>query len=367
MYTEIIKIIEGGMKKDLKKIVGYSSLLADKLRKDGQDGLAKKIESVISSSKPDKSSAVSLSELISTPVDQESRLSIVDITYPSENDARLILSNQIKHSIQNFIGSLKFRDKFYQAGIDSNHSLLLYGPPGGGKSSIAKYISYKTKLPLVTARLDTIVSSLLGNTAKNIRRIFEFADQKPCILFLDEFDAIAKARDDHYEMGELKRVINSLLQNIDNFTKNNILIAATNHKELLDKAIWRRFDTIVEVGFIQHEFEIKELIRLYMNGFQADFLEDKKKGDAIVAEFRKHSPSDIKTICHKAITGQIMKNSNSLTMEALLESMYSFDNHGNYDNDGLIKFLNRNHITQTEISVFLDVSLRQVKNALSNR
>ena len=367
MYAEIIKIIEGGMKKDLKKIVGYSTLLAKKLRKDGQDGLASKIESVINSVKPEKASSVSLSELVSTPVDQESRLSIVDITYPDKNDSRLILSSTIEQTIKNFVGSLNFRDKFHQVGIDSNHSLLLYGPPGSGKSSIAKFISHETGLPLVTARLDTIVSSLLGNTAKNIRRIFEFADQKPCILFLDEFDAIAKARDDHYEMGELKRVINSLLQNIDNYTKNNILIAATNHKELLDKAIWRRFNTVVEVGFIQNESEIKELVNLYLHGFKTDFLEDKKKSDALVEEFRKHSPSDIKTICHNAIANQIIKNSDSLPLEAILGSIYSFDNHGNYNNDGLIKFLNKNHITQTEISEFLDISLRRVKNILSNR
>ncbi|MEQ9149775.1 MAG: ATP-binding protein, partial [Cytophagales bacterium] len=260
-----------------------------------------------------------------------------------------------------------YRDQFHKVGIQSNHSLLLYGPPGSGKSSIAKYISCETNLPLVTARLDTIVSSLLGNTAKNIRRIFEFADQKPCILFLDEFDAIAKARDDHYEMGELKRVINSLLQNIDLFTKNNILIAATNHNELLDKAIWRRFNTVVEVGFLKNEGEIKDLIRLYLNGFKTNFLDDKKKSDALINEFRKHSPSDIKTICHNSIANQIIKGSESLNMESLLECIYSFDNHNNYENDGLIKFLSDNYVTQTEISEFLDISLRQVKNVLSNK
>ena len=118
MYTEIIKIIEGGMKNDLKKIVGYSNLLAEKLRKDGQDGLAKKIESVISSSKPASSKTVSLNELVSAPVDQESRLSIVDVTHPGEHDARLILSSQIRNAIENFISSLKFRDRFHQVGID---------------------------------------------------------------------------------------------------------------------------------------------------------------------------------------------------------------------------------------------------------
>lgn len=124
-------------------------------------------------------------------------------------------------------------------------------------------------MPLVVARFDAIVSSLLGNTAKNIRKIFDFADHKPCILFLDEFDAIAKARDDQYELGELKRVINSLLQNIDSFAKQNILIAATNHPELLDKAIWRRFNTVIEIGVPQDE-ELVRLLKTFVDDFNTD-------------------------------------------------------------------------------------------------
>ena len=114
-------------------------------------------------------------------------------------------------------------------------------------TSAAKYIAAKMNLPLVAARLDTLISSLLGNTAKNIHKIFEFAKRQPCVLFLDEFDAIAKARDDQHELGELKRVVNSLLQNIDEYCQDGILIAATNHHELLDSAIWRRFQTVIEM------------------------------------------------------------------------------------------------------------------------
>ena len=97
---------------------------------------------------------------------------------------------------------------------------MLYGVPGCGKSTVAKYIAQQIGLPLVIARLDALVSSLLGSTSKNIRKVFDFADSRPCILFLDEFDAIAKARDDQHELGELKRVINSLLQNIDSLSSH---------------------------------------------------------------------------------------------------------------------------------------------------
>ena len=141
----------------------------------------------------------------------------------------------------------KSRDKLIAAGIDETNTLLLYGPPGCGKTTVAKYISMKTGLPLITARLDGLISSLLGSTAKNIRKIFDFASRQECILFLDEFDVIAKVRDDKNETGELKRVVNSLIQNIDIFSRDSIIIAATNHHELLDPAIWRRFDVQVEI------------------------------------------------------------------------------------------------------------------------
>jgi SpoVK/Ycf46/Vps4 family AAA+-type ATPase len=119
--------------------------------------------------------------------------------------------------------------------------MLIYGPPGCGKTQLAKYISSETSLPLITARADSLISSYLGSTAKNIRQLFVHAMSRPCVLFLDEFDSIAKMRDDNYELGELKRVVISLLQNIDAMGKDHVLIAATNHEHLLDPAIWRRF------------------------------------------------------------------------------------------------------------------------------
>jgi len=91
------------------------------------------------------------------------------------------------------------------------------------------------------ARLDGLISSYLGSTAKNIRALFDFAAKTPCVLFLDEFDAIAKVRSDAQEMGELKRVVNSFLQNLDTLGRQSIVLAATNHETLLDAAVWRRF------------------------------------------------------------------------------------------------------------------------------
>ena len=361
MYTEILKIIEGGLGKDLKKVKSFAILLADKLKKDGDEKLSKMIIELIE--KNQAMSNVTLDELATSPVDQESRMDIVDLYQPEKNAQKLIFDKLLENKIQNFINGVKYSSKLLKAGVESQNTLLLYGTPGGGKTSVAKFIAQETNLPLVVARFDAIVSSLLGNTAKNIRKIFDFADNKPCILFLDEFDAIAKARDDQYELGELKRVINSLLQNIDRFSKNNILIAATNHPELLDKAIWRRFNTVIEIGKPLDE-EINALLHAYLKGYKNNLLEDKKKVDRIVKLLNGKTPSDIKSIIHGVIAQSIINNTGLITFENILVEIYDFDHHGATSIEQLVEFLNANGVGQAMIAEHLNISLRQVRNVI---
>ena len=361
MYTEILKIIEGGLGKDLKKIKSFAMLLAEKLKKDGDDKMPKMIIELIE--KNESFSNVTLDELVTSPVDQESRMNIVDVYMPEKNFQTLVFDKLLENKIKNFVNGVKHSNDLLKAGVDSQNTLLLYGTPGGGKTSVAKYIAQQTNLPLVIARFDAIVSSLLGNTAKNIRKIFEFADNKPCILFLDEFDAIAKARDDQYELGELKRVINSLLQNIDRFSKNNILIAATNHPELLDKAIWRRFNTVIEIGKPLDE-EISALLHTYLKNHKTILLDDKKRTDKIVKLLNGKTPSDIRSIVNNVIAKSIINKSGTLTYEDLLIEIYDFDHHGATSIDQLITFLNANGIGHAMIADHLDISLRQVRNVI---
>jgi AAA+ superfamily predicted ATPase len=307
-----------------------------------------------------------MEQLINTaPVDTETRLSIVDIFNPSDVNLEVIIPENVENKIFEFIKLIENKDKIRSLGIPLQSTLLLYGAPGVGKTTIAKYISVQTKLPLVTARLDSLISSLLGNTSKNIRRVFEYADSKPCILFLDEFDAIAKARDDQHEMGELKRVINSLLQNIDHFSQNNILIAATNHPELLDKAIWRRFNSVIEVNHPGNE-GVRKLLTLYANNYNHDFISDKRKFDKLVHVLSQKTPSDIRSIVTNAITQAIVDNRDKIIVEDLLIENFQFEKHGNFTSDELIKYLNENGVPKLQIADLLNVSIRQIRNNLKD-
>ncbi len=361
MYTEIIKIIEGGLDKDKEKVINYSNLLAQKLSEQGEKKMAEKIQKLITSKSVHP---VYLDELISTPVDQETRMSIVDVSmnYPVEENS-IVLPESIKLKLEDFIESIKYKEQMQKMGLDLISTLLLYGPPGCGKTTIAHYLSNRIQMPLVTARLDTMISSLLGNTAKNIRMIFDFAKRKPCILFLDEFDAIAKARDDQHELGELKRVVNSLLQNIDEFSKDNILIAATNHQNLLDDAIWRRFTSIIEIPKPLSE-DIIKLIKMFFKDISWDFENDLKKADTGAKLLENLSPSDIKNICYNAIKKCVISGENAVSFHDFIYEVYLYKTHSTFSQKDIVKFLNDSGVSQANIAKTIKISLRQVRNFL---
>jgi len=143
--------------------------------------------------------------------------------------------------------------------------LLLVGPPGVGKTHTAYYLADLLKLPLFLLDLSATISSYLGKTGLNIRAALDYARSQPALLFLDEFDAIAKRRDDPTDLGELKRIVNVLLKELETWPSNGIVVAATNHPDLLDNAIWRRFDQVIRLGAPGRQAR-QELIERYLGG-----------------------------------------------------------------------------------------------------
>lgn len=242
--SEVLKILDGALRANASMAANYAGLLADKLEEAGLRQQARQVRErlarapVALASVQDASRGISLSNL---PVDGESRLHTVDVSQPAPGDISLVLPNAIESRVKEFLEGVRHHDALVQAGAAMPNRLLMHGPPGTGKTQLARWISGDLRLPLLTVRCDTLVSSLLGQTSRNLRRVFEYAENLPCVLFLDEFDALAGARGNERDVGELQRVVIALLQNIDALPDSTILLAATNHDQLLDPAIWRRF------------------------------------------------------------------------------------------------------------------------------
>ena len=168
--------------------------------------------------------------------------------HPERPLTSLFLAKAIRNACQELIEEQGRAEVLRAHGLEPRHRVLLAGPPGNGKTSLAESLAFELALPLFAVRYDAVVTSYLGETAQRLRRLFDFVRTEPCVLFFDEFDAIGKERGDLHETGEIKRVVTTLLLQLDDLPSYCVLVAATNHPELLDRATWRRFEIKLELG-----------------------------------------------------------------------------------------------------------------------
>lgn len=190
------------------------------------------------------------------PVDSDTRQSLIRVEDPVVLDHEPIYSADVGEAIEQILLERQHVEELLKEGLLPARSVIFQGAPGLGKTMSARWLAKSLNLPLLTLDLATVMSSFLGKTGSNVRAVLEHAMSFPCVLLLDEFDAIAKRRDDDRELGELKRLVTVLLQAIDEWPSSSLLIAATNHGELLDPAIWRRFD--IEISFPMPSLETIE-------------------------------------------------------------------------------------------------------------
>lgn len=187
---------------------------------------------------------------------------------PQRQLGELVLPDVVRKAVDQLVEEQQRADLLRAHGVEPRHRVLLVGPPGTGKTSLAEAIAEAISIPLFIVRYETMIGSYLGETAARLKRVFDYARTTPCVLFFDEFDAIGKERGDIHETGEIKRVVTSLLMQFDDLPSYTIVAGATNHPELLDRASWRRFQLRLALPM-----PTQNALTKYIEGFAERFSE----------------------------------------------------------------------------------------------
>ena len=253
--------------------------------------------------------------------DMREMLSLVRIFAPEDINVEfdsVVLNEEQMEEIRKIEVALSEIEYLRKIGLTDIGKLLFIGPPGTGKTTTARALAKKFYLPLLEVRLSMVTSQYLGETSKNIEKIFELAKKmSPCILFIDEFDYVAKMRtsDEH---AAIKRAVNTLLKAIDDISLVNdrvLLIAATNHPSILDPAVWRRFDKVLE--FPEPEERIRRRIfELFLKKIDGDF-----DIDALVKETEGFTGADIKLVVREAVLKALLDGRKKIFQEDLLNAV----------------------------------------------
>lgn len=225
------------LKKESSKSRGINKNLVSKRL----DNLIKKVPASSTYSAASVSSSTEKAGFYRKKISLENNSSLVTEFRSDILPEQVVLDDDAKKVVATLFREWEDFERLSKFGLQPANKILLYGPPGTGKTRLAYAIANKLNFPLILVRLDELISSYLGKTGQNIREIFDIAKDRDVVLFLDEIDTVAKHRTDEKDLGELKRVVTVLLQNVDLFPSNSLIIGATNHDEILDKAIWRRF------------------------------------------------------------------------------------------------------------------------------
>lgn len=308
--SELIRIVNGALRLDIDKVRNYTAFLAEKLEKDGDKSSAERLRKMLEESDHQlRPAGASFGKAL--PVDADSRFPLIErVNLKTMVEPPVVLAQEQWDTVNEFLSIAKSYAQADAPGATSL-SLLMYGPPGTGKSRLARYVARELGLELYVARLDGLISSFLGSTSKNIRALFDFAAGTPCVLFLDEFDAIAKLRGDSQELGELKRVVNSFIQNLDTLGSQSIVLAATNHQELLDSAIWRRFGYRLAL-----DFPDADLRRTMWENFAKELHFSLRDTELLVDLSEGFTGSDINEVCVRLQRRRLTKQQFPLLKDA---------------------------------------------------
>ncbi len=259
LLRRLFKAISADDKESLELL---SKKIIEEEEKLGHSNLAKELNEILERTKVVRpvNGQASNSTLNTLPQNKRHNESLLKVIERDQLRFHMVLSYQEEQRLQRIEQEFAARARLAKFNLHPRKKILLYGPPGCGKTMAAERLAWNIGLPLHKVRFDTLISSYFGETSSNLRAVFELSRRSPCVLLLDECDTIAKSRESGQDVGEVSRIVNMLLMLLDEYDSQGLLVATTNLEGTLDKAIYRRFDDIIEFTRPTKE-QIERLLR----------------------------------------------------------------------------------------------------------
>lgn len=279
--------------------------------KQGHGKLADELRELIDAA---KSRRYSISGDNSTPIirPKGELASLLTASYPSQRLSDMVLSKQLLNALGLVLKEQQHLSKLRSHGLRPRRKLLLVGPSGTGKTMTAAALAGELGIPLFVVRLDALITKFMGETAAKLRQVFDAVSSSRGVYFFDEFDAIGSQRGMTNDVGEIRRILNSFLLMIEQDDSNSVIVAATNHPDILDDALFRRFDDVVEYD-VPSQDEIKVLLRMKL----ANYLKSSKAISELSTDAIGLSHAEIARAINDAVKDAVMHDQNSVPMESL--------------------------------------------------
>lgn len=327
ILKRVVRAIADGSQADLDRL---ASKIVEAERKTGHVRLAEQLDAILKQPKPKpQRSAAPLPAagidrtLKELPLSRRHGEMLATLIPHDQLEHHMVLPEEVEQRFARIEAEYAARDRLGTFGLRPRKTILLYGPPGCGKSLGAKRLAWNTGLPLMKVRFDVLISSFFGESAQNLRSIFSSAREKPCVLLLDECDFIARSRTASKDIGEVSRIVNSLLQLMEEYDAPGLLVATTNLESALDPALFRRFDDVFSLP-LPGKAEIEKLLKMTLSSVRMD---RSIIWDPLIAKLEGSSAAMVVKAAQDAAKAAVLAGHPSLSQEKLLKAVEELQRH----------------------------------------
>lgn len=312
--VQIIALLKSHIDKDDARFYALAMQVAAYEAKRGHKKLAREIQDLIDEAKRRSEDVTRPTSPTHITKPRGELSDLLSVQYPKTSLHDMVLASAVKGKLERIIREHRMLGKIEQHGLTVRRKLLLVGPPGTGKTMSAGALAGELDLPLFLIRLDGLFTRYLGETAAKLRLVFDAISRTKAVYLFDEFDAIGSQRGIANDVGEVRRVLNSFLQFIEQDQSQSLVLAATNHVEILDIALFRRFDDVIEFS-VPDPTQITDLLRNRLISYSRNFGDWDEVSKAAVGL----SYAELTRACEETIKDMILSNGTSITLESLVK------------------------------------------------